>query len=90
MKSRTNKSNFTHDLHHTSAHSSLNHELSVAKRDGLLESRVGSIDPGRGQILAKKDSQEGWEKGAPQLGKSEKSAGHQRSTVSLLNGALGI
>ena len=63
MKSRTNKSNFTHDLHHTSAHSSLNHELSVAKRDGLLESRVGIIDPGRGQILAKKDSQEGWEKG---------------------------
>ena len=53
--------NFTHDLHHTAGHSSLNHELSVAKTDWLLESEVGSIDPGRGQILAKKDSLKGQE-----------------------------
>ena len=60
-KAGQNKLNFTHDLHHTAGHSSLNHELSVAKTDWLLESEVGSIDPGRGQILAKKDSLKGQE-----------------------------
>ena len=57
-KARQRK-NCTHDLYQSSVHSSLNRELPVVKGSCVLERRVLSADPGKGQLLAVKRQPEG-------------------------------